>query len=1494
MRTNRTGRLGRDRLLVTLGALGLLLAPRPALAEPPGATGELRRIEATTDEVLDVAFMPDGRRLLLATGMIGGAGTDHSVHLWDDEAGREVRRFAGHEKSVHCLAVAPDGKLVASGSLDETVRLWDPETGAEVEKRHVHRAVVLDVAFAPDGRRALTGSWDYLPMDYWDVPGRKRLLDFGVGTAPVNGVAFTPDGRHALTAHGDKLIRLWDLETGKEVRRLAGHEQSVDGLALAPDGRRALSGGQDGTVRLWDVETGREIRKFAGPEQAVRCVALAPDGRRALAGGDDGVVRLWDVETGAALAQFEGHAGIVRAVAFSPDGRRALSGGSDRTARVWDLGLAPADGRRTLAVLDFADLGPAVELAVLRKALAEMLIGDLTRERELRVVERGRVEHVLDEARLGKGGLVDAATARVAGRELAADLLLTGSLAGSPEKLTIKAALTRPGAEKPMGEWTVEGPSRTLFDLERDLAGKIRATLGLGEGRPAPTVAVLGFKDLSPVPRLKEMEGGFSEILQAELAGLEGVRLVERAKLDALLREQKLALSGLVAADSAAKVGRLLGAERMIFGSFIELGANLRIEARLVDVETAAILDAETAEGPAEAFAGLVESLARKLARDLTARPPVVAAGRRARAASPTRKLEAARHFAAGKELLRQGRNPDAAAAFGRVLLLEPDNLDAHYWRVDAWYGAQDYAKAVEAAELGLGRTFTPDQFWARDAFRSWLSFSYIYTHQPEKRLELLRQIAAEGPKSPEASRARVEMVGELIRLGKRREGIALLKTLIAGAKEGVDRAKYDACLREGFAELRRSNFRSPDAKEEAALAAEILELMLRAAEDHRDPEWDAWGTRFVDAIGMSYHFSGATREILPPETRVADLRRVDKVFRDRPRVRWDAQLALATDLEALGKWKESREAYLYVAGHLGDVPREQVPCLGDMGHFYRQHWLDRVIRARVKAAMMLGDPLADRAGAAAELRSILRDYGVAHQQGAILGRLLHQQGQPIEIPGKAALIVGGGGDGWQSWSRVLGPLGYAVHPYDLDKLTGANLAPYSLVVLARQGGLAFEPAEILAFRSYVATGGSLLVVASPGWTPAQPGVLNPLLAFFGVHARREALETRIWANLSDDHPLVKGLERKGQMLKCAIPLDAPEGTMAVRWYEKKVMVALPYREGRVVVSSFGQWFLPDISDLGEWWTRAPGRHTQELIDQAPLEGPQSIELPLLKNAVAWLAEPLAGRPEGRRLPADFLAAHRAALEVLYRLRPRNDLAPALDTLVAGAGGRREEALWVAGESGRSLQWFDNGPGEMMYAWKIEEGPPRLDPRPFQELAKAYPRSELAPFARWEAAETDRLNRVFDVFRENGGWADVPIDAAAVVPAFEGVDAPKGSYAWAWAQLRLAMLHTQAGHPDKALEPARAVADSMDPGPEKVLALFLAAGAAEHLGRSEQAARYLQAVKDAPEIAFPNDREDSAWAPATLGNGQRKLRFSTRPSRSLADAREKALKRGVP
>ena len=82
------------------------------------------------------------------------------------------------------------------------------------------------------------------------------------------------------------------METGKEVKRLEGHQGAVLGLAFTSDGKTLVTGGKDQAVRFWDVESGKEVAKREGHRGAVRCVAVAADGSIATA-GDDGAIFLW-------------------------------------------------------------------------------------------------------------------------------------------------------------------------------------------------------------------------------------------------------------------------------------------------------------------------------------------------------------------------------------------------------------------------------------------------------------------------------------------------------------------------------------------------------------------------------------------------------------------------------------------------------------------------------------------------------------------------------------------------------------------------------------------------------------------------------------------------------------------------------------------------------------------------------------------------------------------------------------------------------------------------------------------------------------------------------------------------------------------------------------------------------------------------------------------------------------------------------------------------
>lgn len=156
-------------------------------------------------------------------------------------------------------------------------------------------------------------------------------------------MAFAPDGRRGISGGADQTVRVWDVESGREIHRMTGHSFTIFSLAFSPDGQLALSGSGDKTVRLWDMERGLQIRRFGGfflgkASWPVDAVAFSPDGRWALSGGMmDRTMRLWNVETGKEIRRFVGHTSPVRSLAFFPDGRRAITSSGDGTVRIWDL-----------------------------------------------------------------------------------------------------------------------------------------------------------------------------------------------------------------------------------------------------------------------------------------------------------------------------------------------------------------------------------------------------------------------------------------------------------------------------------------------------------------------------------------------------------------------------------------------------------------------------------------------------------------------------------------------------------------------------------------------------------------------------------------------------------------------------------------------------------------------------------------------------------------------------------------------------------------------------------------------------------------------------------------------------------------------------------------------------------------------------------------------------------------------------------------------------
>ncbi len=199
-----------------------------------------------------------------------------------------------------------------------------------------HQSYVVSVAVTPDGRYALSGSKDKT-VKVWDIESGVEVRTLSGHSNSVRALAVTPDSRFVLSGSDDHTVKVWDIESGVEVRTLAGHSGSIYALAVTPDSRYALGGATDRTVKIWDIESGVGVRTLEGHSGGIYALAVTPDGRYALSGSNDKTVRFWDIESGVEVRTLSGHNGAVRALAVTPDGRYALSGSEDNTVKVWDI-----------------------------------------------------------------------------------------------------------------------------------------------------------------------------------------------------------------------------------------------------------------------------------------------------------------------------------------------------------------------------------------------------------------------------------------------------------------------------------------------------------------------------------------------------------------------------------------------------------------------------------------------------------------------------------------------------------------------------------------------------------------------------------------------------------------------------------------------------------------------------------------------------------------------------------------------------------------------------------------------------------------------------------------------------------------------------------------------------------------------------------------------------------------------------------------------------
>jgi WD40 repeat protein/serine/threonine protein kinase len=303
----------------------------------------LHTLRSHTQNVMSVAFSPDGRTLASVSGssltVPQTASKPGELYLWDTLTGELLKKLSGHAGPLTGVSFHPSGSMIATSSWDRTIRLWDAGTGDLRHSLLGHQDWVLHVEFSPDGRQIATCGADG-SIKLWDSASFQELWTLRGHTKKVTCVTFSPDGRRLASSSSDQTVKIWDGTVSPEALIWRGGIGPIARIAFFPDGHRLLVARNveeaPGRVRhrLAVLDTARHFREAVLDDggnsergRPIDGIDVRRDGRLVASASQSGRIEAWTVPEGRSCFRYDEPTSRFQDVAFSPDGRWLAAAG---------------------------------------------------------------------------------------------------------------------------------------------------------------------------------------------------------------------------------------------------------------------------------------------------------------------------------------------------------------------------------------------------------------------------------------------------------------------------------------------------------------------------------------------------------------------------------------------------------------------------------------------------------------------------------------------------------------------------------------------------------------------------------------------------------------------------------------------------------------------------------------------------------------------------------------------------------------------------------------------------------------------------------------------------------------------------------------------------------------------------------------------------------------------------------------------------------------
>jgi len=265
--------------------------------------GDMTRIpfDSAGDLMKAAALFTDGRHVLI--------GTQRGQLWWIDsflETGPRLIVDLQRRCSISSITVAEDGRRIAVGTASGEIHLFEvdqtPERDPVILSSGRPQSLVGHLRFSQGGERLLAASNDGR-VSLWDVPQRRLISEFTGHSDVAKGAEFLAEAGRIISAGLDDTVRIWEVESGRELWRGDFGLMGIHALAVSRDGRLAAWGGNSPRIIVWDLETRARRFHIACPLPVIYHLGFAADGTKLAAVGRGADILLYDTETALKLSR---------------------------------------------------------------------------------------------------------------------------------------------------------------------------------------------------------------------------------------------------------------------------------------------------------------------------------------------------------------------------------------------------------------------------------------------------------------------------------------------------------------------------------------------------------------------------------------------------------------------------------------------------------------------------------------------------------------------------------------------------------------------------------------------------------------------------------------------------------------------------------------------------------------------------------------------------------------------------------------------------------------------------------------------------------------------------------------------------------------------------------------------------------------------------------------------------------------------------------------